>query len=208
MINICVPVLKRYDLLHELLLSLQRSTVVPECVYVINNGRDVARLNVALGAAPCKFHVVLPKVPMGIAESWNWFIKNVPEERLITNDDITFGPDSFSMMLREAACFVSCTFGFSCFVLRDECVSRVGLFDETISPGYAYFEDRDYYNRMKIEGIADAVVDCGVKHGHSQTLVACNQQELQEHNKKFVIAQENFLRKWGVLPVDLQRQKA
>lgn len=208
MINICVPVLKRYDLLRQLLVSLQTSTVMPDAVYVINNGRDIARLTAALSVSPCPAHILLPDEPLGLAEAWNWFIDNVPEERFIVNDDIEFAPTSLEQMLVRPEAFVSCTFGFSCFLLRDTCVRVVGRFDEGISPGYAYFEDRDYLNRMHEAKLLDYVVDCGVKHGHSQTPAAYSDAEWIAHHKKFVIAQENFLRKWKVLPSDLTRQFA
>ena len=208
MINICVPVLKRYDLLEKLLLSLHESTIQPDTVYVINNGRDVERLKTVLLSSPCPTRTILPAVPLGLAEAWNIFIRRVPTERFIVNDDIEFAPTSVERMLDEKACFVSCTFGFSCFLLRDECVERVGFFDESISPGYAYFEDRDYLNRMREAGVVDSVVDCGVKHAQSQTPAAYTDEETIAHHKKFVIAQENFLRKWKTLPSDLERQFA
>lgn len=199
MISICVPVLRRYDLLRELLLSLQASTVVPDAVHIIDNGMDEARLAAALlGAAPCPCYIERPAAaPLGLAEAWNRFISLAPEERFIVNDDITFAPESLAAMLAEKASFVSCTFGFSCFLLRDECVRRVGLFDETISPGYAYFEDMDYLRRMKVAGVEDAVVQCGVRHLQSATPAAYTAKETQEHHKKFQIAQANYTRKWA-----------
>lgn len=206
--NLCIPVLKRYDLLKRLLLSLQNSTVQPDELYVIDNGRDAAQLRDALKDVAFTTIVKTPHVPMGVAESWNWFIDNTLDERFIVNDDIEFGPTSIEQMLQQQASFVSCTYGFACFLLRDECVERVGLFDETISPGYAYFEDRDYFNRMRDAEIVDIVVECGVQHAQSQTIAVFTPEEKEEHNRKFIIAQENFLKKWQVLPSDLTRQFA
>lgn len=204
MINVCVPVLKRYDLLQDMLRSLEAGSRRPDKVYVIDNGQN------GVPAVRTSFPVIVlqPEIPLGVAESWNWFIRNVPADRLITNDDIVFGPDSLQAMVNRPEVFVSCGFGFACFLLRDECVQRVGLFDESISPGYAYFEDRDYFNRMKAEKIVDYVVECGVEHKHSQTLASFSPEEQQQHHKKFVLAQTNFLKKWGELPPDLEVQKA
>jgi GT2 family glycosyltransferase len=191
MISICVPVLNRYDLLERLISSLDGSTAQPYRVIVMDNGRKAWR--------PAQGHVEVftPNEPMGVAQSWNWFIRGTSDERFLVNDDIIFAPGSVDRMIAQPSCFVSCTFGFSCFLLRDECVSRVGMFDEAISPGYAYYEDRDYYNRMKQAGIRDIVIECGVRHGHSQTLAAFTPEQKREHDKRFAVARDNFTRKWG-----------
>lgn len=196
MINVCVPVLKRYDLLKELLESLTRSTVVPDAVYIIDNGRQPARVGELVGIVPFT-KVLTPSRPMGVAESWNWFINNVPEERLITNDDIVFAPESLAAMMAAPKWFVSCGFGFSCFIIRDECVADVGLFDERISPGYGYFEDVDYLRRMRLLGVEDSVVQCGVVHKQSQTPAVYTPAEVNEHNQRFAIAKRNYGLKWG-----------
>lgn len=206
-VHVCVPVLRRYDLLNRLLVSLNGGSLRPTKVYVIDNGRDAVKAVAAL-VPGLETEIVTPPHAWGVAASWNWFLRNVPEERFIVNDDIEVGSDSLRLMTEHPADFVSCGFGFSCFLIRDACVAKVGEFDETISPGYAYFEDRDYYNRMGEAGLIDGSVLCGVRHGHSQTLEACSSEERDEHNRKFVIAQENFLTKWGELPADLQRQRA
>lgn len=208
MIHVCVPVLNRYDLLRNLLVSLQSSTVRPDRVYIVDNGMKKARLDMALLESPSPCTVFRPEETLGLAVAWNWFINNVSDDRFVVNDDIQFAPDSLAKMVERPECFVSCGFGFSCFLIRDECVRRVGMFDEDISPGYAYFEDRDYYARMQQEGIVDYVVNCDIGHVHSATPAAFTTSEMREHHRRFVIAQENFLRKWGKLPADLERQYA
>lgn len=202
MIHVCVPVLKRYDLFKNLLLSLRDSTVKPDAVYIINNGKDVARLNTALTVCPCKFFVHFPDVPMGVAESWNWFIMNTPEDRVISNDDILFAPESLEKMCAATADLVWAS-GFSCYLIRDACVEKIGLFDEAISPGYGYYEDEDYLQRLDGRGTKPRQataenVDCGVVHLHSQTLKASSHQEVLDHHRKFLIARDNYSRKWGV----------
>lgn len=200
MIHICVPVLKRYDLLHEMFLSLAKSTVRPQMIHIIDNGRDPERMARVLEVAPCSTDVYRPDDPMGLAESWNWFIDNVPEDRVITNDDITFAPDSLAMMAAQKAAFVSCTFGFSCFIIRDACVAQVGKFDETISPGYAYFEDMDYLHRMRELQVTDDVVECGVVHKQSSTPEKFTKAEWEAHHKKFRRAMANYQLKWNEEP--------
>jgi len=193
MTSVCVPVLKRYDLLQELIVSLRQGTVRPERICVINNGdHDI----------PSEFdvEVLRPEQPMGVAASWNWFITNTTDDRVIVNDDILFAPESLALLVGQPHDFVSCTFGFSCFLIRDACVRRVGLFDETISPGYAYFEDMDYFRRMRAAGIVDKVVQCGVRHRHSATLAAYTRAERKEHDRRFELARQNYTRKWACNP--------
>lgn len=203
-IHICVPVLKRYDLLRDMLVSLNRSTVRPQAVYVVDNGRDPARCATAVAAADFPHMVYRPDVPLGVAESWNWFIRNVPEERVIANDDLTFAPDSLALLLAPKASLIwaeGC--GFSCFVIRDACVRELGLFDETISPGYGYYEDEDYLQRLDGRGtrapaVPTADVACDVVHRRSSTMEWNTPAEMQDHHRRFSIAKANYMRKWGL----------
>lgn len=202
MINVCVPVLKRYDLLRDLLQSLHASTVMPSTIFIIDNGRDEERLESALISSPVRTFVETPRDPMGVAESWNWFAQCVPEDRVIANDDIIFAPESLALLAAadaDLAWAEGC--GFSCFLLRDTCVEKVGLFDESISPGYGYYEDEDYLQRLDGRGTREPTakamnVDCGVKHVRSATLKAATHAEVLEHHRKFLIAQANYIRKW------------
>lgn len=200
MICVCVPVLKRYDLLRELLESLALSTVEPNGVYVIDNGMNLAAIAEATDGFLFPIIVHTPESKMGVAESWNYFLENVPGDPIITNDDITFAPGSIAAMMTSKAPFVSCSFGFSCFIVRRECRDKVGLFDEKISPHYAYFEDMDYLRRMKTAGVIDEVVQCGVEHKQSSTPERYTKEEWDLHHIKFEIARSNYERKWKDTP--------
>lgn len=217
-VNICVPVLKRYDLLADMLHGLKAqpdidwagSTLQPEAAYVLNNGRDETAALQATESLPFQVYIWTPVIPMGVAESWNWFINNVPEERLITNDDVLFAPDSLQQIVDTPGDFVSPLLGqaYSCFLLRDSCVAKIGQFDEDISPGYAYFEDCDYSERMVEYGFRITHVEnAGVVHLKSKTIEMNDSAEMQAHHRKFIIAQENFVRKWGKMPDGKVRQK-
>jgi len=171
---------------------------------VIDNGQDARRLKMAMDASPVPFLTYAPDVPMGVAESWNWFINNVPDDRILSNDDIVFGPRSLALMAASKADLVwakGC--GFSCFMIRDTCIEKLGYFDESISPGYGYYEDCDYLQRLDGKGTrersADAEeVDAGIVHLKSQTLVQSTPEEMLEHHRKFCVAQHNYAKKWGV----------
>lgn len=205
MVNVCVPVLKRYDLLKRLLMSLRCSTLTPNKVYVIDNGRDFPRIQRAVAGSDVGVSVHTPERPLSVAESWNWFIQNVPDDRIIANDDIVFLPESLEKLVASDADIVwAAGVGFSCFVLRDSCVEKIGFFDETISPGYAYYEDEDYLQRLDGRGTrapsaVAANVECGVFHEHSATLKIATPQELDEHHRLFKIAQGNYAKKWNVV---------
>lgn len=205
MINLCIPVLKRYDLLRQLFQSLQWSTPKPDMIYVINNGQSPERMSFALTDAPCRVSVETPiDEPWGVAKSWNWFIRNVPEDRIICNDDLLFGPDSLRLIAASTADLVweeHC--GFSCFLIRDSCIEKLGMFDESISPGYGYYEDVDYLQRLDGKGTREPSaiaenVDGKVIHLKSQTLAANSPIEMNEHHRRFYIAQCNYMAKWGL----------
>lgn len=214
MVNVCVPTLKRYDLLAKLLLSLSQGSLLPDSVYVINNGQDKTGLfNAIHKVIDRPVRILTPKERLGVAESWNWFIRNVPEERIIVNDDITFGPDSLEAMVTSPGDFVSALAGTnacSCFLIRDTCVRKVGYFDEKISPGYAYFEDCDYGERLEIAGVPIMPVECGVVHGDekggSKTIAMFSPDEVAEHHRRFKIARDNFQLKWGKLPHGMDKR--
>jgi GT2 family glycosyltransferase len=203
MINVCIPIIKRYDLLRDLLESLRLSTSPCE-VWIIDNGHNEDGIHMAAYGYMASLKVHRPTRPLGIAESWNWFLKNVPEERIITNDDVTFAPRSLEKMSQCPADIVIAEgLGFACFLIRDTCVQKIGYFDEEISPGYGYYEDEDYLQRLDGRGTKPPAaimtnVDAGVKHYKSATLKASSHEELLEHHRRFKIAQKNYADKWGV----------
>jgi hypothetical protein len=206
--SLCVLVFNRYDLLAECLLSAVSGRVIPDAVFIIDNGRCQSKVDKAIEPLNEVF-IYTPKEPMGVAESWNWFIDNVPEVRVVTSDDVTFGVNSLATLMDSPATFVSPVLDppFACFLLKDKCVETVGRFDETISPGYIYFEDWDYTRRMEQAGIPVTIVECGVKHVGSATLRVKNEQEMAEHHRRFLIAQSNYLKKWGQLPAGVEVQR-
>ena len=201
-VHVCVPTLRRYDLLQRLVLSLNDSKVPVTRLYVIDNGKDQQRLASALASAKMPVDIFVPEIRMGVAESWNWFIANVEEERLIVNDDLVFDPSSIGVIAAAPGHFVTATAGmaFSCFLIRDVCIEQVGFFDEDISPGYAYFEDCDYEQRMFDKQIYITHVEAGVVHDGSATLPKQSPEAMNEHHRRFKLARQNFMTKWGQLP--------
>jgi hypothetical protein len=196
---------------------LRKSTVKPDFIHIINNGANWTELAKALGSAwPKEEFEIATKLPaLGVAASWNWFIEHVPEERIITNDDMVFAPQSIASMVQTHGDIVmGC--GFSCFLIRDSCVKQIGLFDEEISPGYAYYEDEDYHQRIREAydtarevTMADAPNN-GLIHGDgvdgSSTYRAGTPEEISDHWRRHHIAHMNFLAKWGAEPSELRKR--
>ena len=205
-VTVCVPTLRRYDCLFDLVDSLRASTIKPN-VSIIDNGNNPQMLKPVLQLAEqseLRTDVFIPKMNLGVAASWNWFIQNIPEDRIITNDDVVFAPDSIQKMIDAKRDDVDIIYesncGFSCYLLRDSCVKKVGLYDETISPGYGYYEDEDYMTRIRKEKAGALALDAGMFHKHTQTLEATPWNEIQDHHRKFALAKQNYINKWGGMP--------
>lgn len=207
-VHIGVPVLRRYDLLKLMLQSAAAGTMVPAKVWIIDNGKQHPRVHEAIEGLPFPIDVCEPPHPMGVAESWNYLIGQMPEERIITNDDIVFTSDAIEQMVRTPGDLIF-GHGYSCYLLRDSAVQKVGTFDEAISPGYAYWEDIDYDMRvrqfMKDGGAwVQANAPCTIHHGGSQTNVTATVDEIMEHHRRFEVAKENIIKKYAHLPYEEQ----
>lgn len=207
-VNLCTTVYKRHDLLTLLVRSLLASTRVPDRLWVVDHGYDFSRVHAAVtaGGWPADKLTVVTLEDPGVAHSANWCFKNIVGEKIFCSDDIQFTPDAIEKLLAVEADFVlpdSPQNAFACCLIRDSCYSTVGPFDETISPRYLYFEDCDYAYRMKLKGVPmTPAKDCAVIHhnGGSQTFKSYTAAEMREHHRKFALAQNNYLAKWGGLP--------
>lgn len=138
-----------------------------------------------------------------LAASWNWFIANTDEDRILVCEDFVLGPYAIGQLVMTPGPFVGtlrADYCYGCFVIRRECVERVGPFDEALSPNYVYFEDCDHRHRMKLAGLPVAIAG-DVTHVGQGTLAAYSLDELAAHHKKFLLAQNNYVDKWGGLPL-------
>lgn len=199
-IIICIPTLVRYDCLIRAIESAEKGTLVPDKYLVIDNGGNLSYTHP-------KMIVYKPSRNIGVAASWNYFIRHAKGYRIIINDDIIFYPETIEKFIsnleEDKFCSPSNIIeknSFSCFYLPDAVVDRVGYFDEAISPGWGYYEDNDYYRRMKLIGIDMVSIPSEVDHVGSATLKALKGPEEKAHHQRFEIAKANYLRKWGGLP--------
>jgi len=201
-VTLCIPTLSEYDLLNNCIRSASEGSVKPDTILVMDNG------GLYNYEGPENVEVFSYGYNIGVAKSWNYFIKNVPEIRIISNDDIEFRQDTIKVLLDSYTGRTIHGIGgidslniFSLFVFPDILVNTIGLFDESISPNYAYFEDNDYLYRMRLANIGlDVSPFVDVGHYHSATLKHMNVAQTNEHHKKFQLARENYVRKWGGQP--------
>lgn len=210
MINICVPSLKRYDLLALLIDSIRESKKLPDAIWVIDNGGgffegDKKDFTDEWGI---EHHYIKFGHNLGCAASWNWFIQNVSEDRIIMNDDCRVFPETIGKLVEanDPNCIVypagmPSTNSFSCFLIPNSVVERIGLFDENISPQWAYYEDVDYWRRLTLAAMElRGVPDCRIDHFGSATVKQLTATEEAEHHRRFQIATQNYVSKWGGMP--------
>jgi hypothetical protein len=146
-----IPTLNRSDLLNP---SLEKyfNQFPQTSIFIIDNGNQnlVSREN--------NFKVFKPKKNLGVARSWNYLCDEIfkdHEYALILNDDIYIDLNQSEVndfALGQKVNLVKCQeeFNFCSFILSKKCFTK-HRFDESFYP--AYFEDKDYFRRLKISGI-------------------------------------------------------
>lgn len=199
-INLCIPTLNRSDLIDRTIESSLAGIIKPDKIYIIDNGKQ----DFSEYVRKTVYNIIVPGYNLGVATSWNWFINNVGEIRIICNDDVIFFDDTIKIMIENYDSNnitypggVPSANAFSCYIVSDSVVDRVGLFDESISPNYAYFEDNDYFRRMTL-------LDIKLKHIPNAKLTHFVSSSLKKgipnHNQLFNKAKKNYIAKWGGLP--------
>jgi GT2 family glycosyltransferase len=167
--NLIVPVLNRYDLLQKMLDSVD---VPVDHLLVIDNGTG-AELSFSDNFA--KVTVLDMPANQGVAGSWNLGIKSFPyaQRWFIVSNDVVFGSGALEELAtarRDEITLTGEAPHWQAFVLGDEAVSDIGLFDESLFP--AYFEDNDYMRRAEFVGVNIRRIDIKVTHANSSTIKA------------------------------------
>lgn len=201
-----IPTLNCYDLLNNLLKSIESNTVIPDRVIVVDNGRKFRPLETTLN-----LEIVVPKGNLGVAGSWNRIIEMSFEQDenasvIISNDDLVLGNRAIENMVNSDSSFVltdSSLSGlnmFSLYLIRKACTDKVGMFDSLFYP--AYFEDNDFYRRMTLAEIETYTAKVEVQHIHggSQTIKKFTPDEMETHHRDFRKNQMYYIQKWGGLP--------
>jgi len=203
-----IPSLNRFDLLMGCIDSALAGTVAPDAIYVIDNSEGVYPER---WQARYQNRVMVHQAPQnyGVARSWNLLrdiARGSEAQLIISNDDITFAPDTIERLLtvaestREAG-IVSAIEGqrFSLFWLRGQlCAGSEWAFDEHFQ--MAYFEDNDYAWRLTLARYTLAVAPSAVIHVGSATLAMMTPAQMTQKHAAYRHNSEYFARKWGGPP--------
>jgi GT2 family glycosyltransferase len=178
--NLIVPVLNRYDLLQRMLDSVD---VPVQHLLVIDNGASVMAEPLELKPSDKFAKVTHLRMPanLGVAGSWNLGIKSFPyaQRWFIASNDVVFrlgALEKLAAARRDEITLTGQAPHWQAFVLGDEAVSNLGLFDEC---GFfpAYFEDNDYMRRAEFAGVNIRRIDIDLDHDNSSTIKAGYEQK-------------------------------
>jgi GT2 family glycosyltransferase len=189
--KLIVPVLNRFDLLQRMIESID----VEATVYVINNSgiRQDFRYNNPLVSI---WWVDVPS-NLGVASSWNLGIKMLPFESrwFISSADCWFRPGDLTLLetAKTDALTLCDKFPYyQTFVVGEDIVKTVGLFDEGLHP--IYFEDNDYERRIDYAGMRVDRLPLQLGHDNSSTINS--DVKLSEKNQyTFLYNQQYFSEK-------------
>ena len=185
--NLTVPVLNRYDLLQRMLNSVD---VPVQHLLVIDNG--AGNPDLTFNENLKKVTVLSMPANLGVAGSWNLAIRSFPYafRWFIASNDVVFEPGALQELAKARRDEITLTGAaphWQAFVIGDEVVSNIGLFDESLFP--AYFEDNDYARRAEFAGINIRLLDIKHRHDNSSTIKAGYQDK---NTKTFVKNQAYF----------------
>ena len=199
MLVVASPTYRRFDALAGCIRSAFSGTVTPDVFLVIDNSGGSAKQHL-----PRLDEIVYLPMPynLGVARSWNLAMSMYGNETLIiTNDDVTFLPDTIEkMLLCRPADFVYATpptenNEFSLFMLPYQTWLTVGPFDQRFYP--AYFEDNDYFLRLKRANMRIVRSEARYEHIGSATIKSYSVEEMERHHESFRANERYFRQKWG-----------
>jgi len=166
--NLIVPVLNRYDLLQDMLNSIDEP--VGELLIIDNGGEADSLLFPPLAS---EVHFIQLPSNLGVAGSWNLGIKLLPhhDRWFFASNDMQFMPGAMSVLGTARQDELTLTQDrpyWQCFAVGDTIVEEVGLFDEAYYP--AYFEDNDYRRRAEAAGFTVRMLPIKTSHQNSSTI--------------------------------------
>jgi len=214
---VCTQTVDRYDCLARLIASCAASTRRPDAVFIVDHGYNEAGVRAVVEPVRDGLDVnIITLEDPSCAVNGNWFLKNVPDDRVGVGDDFEFMPTALELLANTPGDYiipnpVSAREGTgmvnpsACALVRSSCVEKVGYYDELISPGYLYFEDPDYFRRMELAGVSvTQQSEARVVHqdGGSQTYHSMRRDSevYAEHCYRFWMAKANYEWKWGGEP--------
>ncbi len=197
MINLCVTVTRRQDLLPGCLQSAFAGTLLPDRVYLIDQAWRPDLLEPAIPFIKCPVEIIDLYEKRGCEGSAvNWYLNHVSEQRVIAHEDVVFAPDSLAKFVAAEGDFlIDSSLGVMSY--RDRCWQLAGWYDTAISPNFFTYVDVDYEDRLAQFGIHPTVVTTGVQHLCNGTRKALAGKELDDYNQRVRIAATNYEKKWN-----------
>jgi GT2 family glycosyltransferase len=130
-------------------------------------------------------HYIPLPANLGVAGSWNLGIKVLPHQDrwFFGSNDIMFAPGDLQILSKAKTNELTLADKppfFQVFVVGEEIVREVGLFDESFYP--AYHEDNDYLRRVHNKSFPVTYLPLDVEHDNSSTLRS--NQMFQNHNNE------------------------
>lgn len=211
-VTLCIPTIRRFDLLHDCIYSAITGSRPPDKISIIDNSGGLftsdGHRHKLDNMCNQVIDVITPSNNLGVARSWNTFLSLYDDIVIISNDDICFKNNLIEEIEKawyekpEYALFypsAAYTSMFALFTLRKEAFTAVGLFDEEFYP--AYFEDNDYYYRMRINNLqVYCVTSTDYAHVGSATLKTYTDDEKENHSQNFRRLKSYYIEKWGGSP--------
>ena len=199
MINfaIGIPTLNRFDLLYpSLILYTQDMPNVK--LFVVDNGNQ----DIELKFKHPNLKVIVNHDNLGVAASWNILCKEIFQEHqyaIILNDDVYLGKkdyeiDMFLKQYPQKEFFLG-TQDFCSYIMPKNTFERVGDFDESFFP--AYFEDNDYFYRMRLAHINYFVAPIINPILYRSSMTMAKDPNILNYFKD---NQNRYINKWGGLP--------
>lgn len=191
-----IPTINRSDLLNEVLPKYFNDFHKND-IFIVDNG------NQNIIERDEKFEIYRPNKNLGVAKSWNIIIQKALElgyqRVLILNDDVYLGKNrkEVESIIEKSyhGDVIHSTKNFCSFIISTFAFQMYDGFDENFYP--AYFEDKDYMYRLKIEGgylIEDESLDPLI-YRNSMTI-----KKDIELNNNFATNEQLYIAKWGGLP--------
>ena len=179
--NLIVPVLNRYDLLQRMLSTIDYPI---RHLFIIDNGDGPSEV---LQIPDWVREITYSPMPsnLGVAASWNLGIKSLPHSNrwFFSSSDMYYEKGALEKL--SSALTTELTLSdippyFQTFVIGEEVIEKVGLFDEIFYP--AYFEDNDFLRRLDEAGVPVNKISIPIGHDNSSTIRS--DPKLQKLNDK------------------------
>ena len=84
---------------------------------------------------------------------------------------------------------------FSCFMINNETIKKVGYFDENFYP--AYFEDNDYHMRINLAGFKAVKVNTAIYYHYGSMTIKEGADIKRLSNAHYLKNKEYYKTKWG-----------